>query len=86
MILDIHLGGMSGLELLSQLRASGNALTAVIITAHDDPHARAESRRLGCAAYLRKPFEASELLKAVFTALGREDETSAGSASPGGKE
>ena len=71
-ILDIHLGGMSGLELLAQLRASGSDLPVIIITAHDDPRSREESERLGCAAYLRKPFEAPELLGAVFAALGRK--------------
>jgi FixJ family two-component response regulator len=69
-ILDIHLGGMSGLELFAQLRASGSDLPVIIITAHDDPTSREESRRLGCVAYVRKPFEASELLGEVFAALG----------------
>ena len=71
-ILDIHLGGMSGLELLAQLRASGSDLPVIIITAHDDPQSREESSRLGCVAFVCKPFEASALLEAVCAALGRE--------------
>jgi FixJ family two-component response regulator len=71
-ILDIHLGGMSGLELLAQLRAAGNALPVILITAHDDPGSRDEGRRLGCAAYLPKPFEAAALLQEIHDAMGSQ--------------
>jgi FixJ family two-component response regulator len=70
-ILDIHLGGMSGLEMLSQLRESGNDLTVLIITAHDDAQAREAAARAGCVAYLCKPLEAKALLEEVATAMKR---------------
>jgi FixJ family two-component response regulator len=68
-ILDIHLGGMSGLELLSRLRELGYDLPALIITAHDDAQARELAARGGCVAYLRKPLDAKVLLEEVATAM-----------------
>jgi len=70
-ILDIHLGGMSGLELLSRLRESGDDLPVLIITAHDDAQARAAAAQAGCVAYLCKPLDAKVLLDEVATAMKR---------------
>lgn len=70
-ILDIHLGGMSGLELLSKLRALGRNLPVLIITAHDDAQAREAAARGGCVAYLCKPLDAKALLEEVATAMKR---------------
>ena len=71
LILDIHLGGMSGLELLSRLRELGHNLPVLIITAHDDAQAREAAARGGCTAYLRKPLDAKLLLEEVATAMKR---------------
>jgi FixJ family two-component response regulator len=70
-ILDIHLGGMSGLELLSRLRELGYTLPVLIITAHDDAQTRESAARGGCVAYLRKPLDAKVLLEEVATAMKR---------------
>jgi FixJ family two-component response regulator len=70
-ILDIHLGGMNGLELLLRLRELGHTLPVLIITAHDDAQTREAAARGGCAAYLRKPVDAKELLGEVATAMNR---------------
>ena len=69
LILDIHLGGLSGLELLSRLRELGNNLPVLIITAHDDAQAREAAARGGCAAYLRKPLDAKVFLEEVAAAM-----------------
>lgn len=71
LILDIHLGGMTGLELLSRLRESGNNLPVVLITAHDDAQTREAAAQAGCTAYFRKPLDAKALLEEVVTATGR---------------
>jgi FixJ family two-component response regulator len=69
LILDIHLGGMSGLDLLEQLRAASIDTPVVIITAHDDSASRERSLRAGAAAYLRKPFEPASFLDAIASAI-----------------
>jgi FixJ family two-component response regulator len=62
LLLDVHLGGMSGLDLQRQLRAEGSTVPIIVITAFDDPHSRDQADRFGCMAYLRKPCEAETIL------------------------
>ena len=54
LLVDIQLTGMSGLELQRQLQAEGSRTPLIFITAHDDPSARDEAVRRGCAAFFRK--------------------------------
>jgi FixJ family two-component response regulator len=70
-VLDIHLGGMSGLELLAQLRESGYDVPVLLITAHDDAQTREAAARARCTGYLRKPIDAKVLLEEVATAMKR---------------
>jgi FixJ family two-component response regulator len=72
LVLDIHLGGMGGLQLLAHLRSSGHDVPTVVITAHDDPENRELAAKSGCTAYLLKPLDAPVLLKEVFGAMNRE--------------
>jgi FixJ family two-component response regulator len=64
LVLDIHLPGLSGLELGRLLVASGRAKPLVFITGQDEPSLRDEAQRLGCG-YFRKPFEGKALLEAI---------------------
>jgi len=66
---DIRLPAMSGLELITELRARGARLPVILITGHDSPTLRGEAGRRGAAAYLPKPFARSELLAAVESAM-----------------
>ena len=68
-VLDIHLPGLSGFELQRRLAASGRKPRVIFITAHDEASARDEAQRLGCIAYLRKPFDGNALLEAIRVAL-----------------
>jgi FixJ family two-component response regulator len=63
LVLDVRLGGMSGLDLQRRLNAESSTVPVIVVTAHDDPGIRSEAERLGCRAYLRKPFEARSLLE-----------------------
>jgi len=71
LVLDIHLGGMTGFDLHEQLTAAGAAVPVIFITAHDDVPTRERARKAGAVAYLRKPFDREELLRAIHGALGR---------------
>lgn len=72
LVLDVHLPGVSGLELQRRLIASGQACPAVFITAHDTAAARNEADELDAVAFLTKPFEGRLLLGAVKQALARK--------------
>jgi CheY-like chemotaxis protein len=69
-VLDVSMPGMSGLELLAQLRQRPGAeqLPAVFLSARVQPQDIEAGRALG-ATYLTKPFVASALLAAVDRAL-----------------
>jgi FixJ family two-component response regulator len=62
LLLDVHLGGMSGLDLQRRLKTQGSTVPVIIITAFDDARSREQAERLGCVAYLRKPCEAETIL------------------------
>jgi FixJ family two-component response regulator len=62
LLLDVHLGGMSGLDLQRRLRAEGSTVPVIIITAFDDAGGREQAERLGCTAYLQKPCDAETIL------------------------
>lgn len=70
---DIRLPGMSGLELLAELRTRGLRPPVVMITGHDAPGVRSQAEHLGAVAYLAKPFQGSALLAAIkgIEAAGR---------------
>jgi len=65
LIIDIHLGGISGIDLKRQLTASGSNLPAIFMTAIDTEITRQEAFDVGCVAYLRKPFLAKLLIDAI---------------------
>lgn len=62
LVLDMRLGGMSGLDLQRRLKALGSNLAVVIVTALDDREVREQAYQLGCAAYLPKDCDADLLL------------------------
>lgn len=68
-ILDVHLPGMSGLELASLIQARRPAQPIVVITGDPDPRLAREALSRGPVSYLLKPFEMAELLTAVERAL-----------------
>jgi FixJ family two-component response regulator len=78
LVLDIHLGGMSGFELQEQLAATRAAIPIIFITAYDDASIRERITRSGVTAYLRKPFDEGVLLDAIRTAVGQADGGGAG--------
>lgn len=71
LVLDIQLGGMSGLDLCRRLATVENSPPVVFITAHDDPGVRAEAEAAGCAAYFRKTDPGEVLLKTIRRLVGQ---------------
>jgi FixJ family two-component response regulator len=65
LLIDIHLGGMSGIELRHRLTASGCKLPVIFMTAFDDEATRVQAQRAGCIAFLHKPFGLNLLLGAI---------------------
>ena len=69
LLLDIHLGGMSGIELRRRLKIAGSTLPVIFMTALDDEDTRAQAHKAGCIAFLRKPYSARNLIEAIEKAV-----------------
>jgi FixJ family two-component response regulator len=70
LILDVRLDGMSGLDLLSSLRARGSRIPVVMLTVHSDQETHQDALARGAVAFMAKPFRAEVLIDTVRTALG----------------
>lgn len=69
MLLDLHMPGMSGLELLDTLHARGSKLPVVAITGRSDPALKERVVRAGALALLDKPVADETLLSSLTGAL-----------------
>ena len=69
LVLDVQLGGMSGVELNQRLVASGSTTPVIYITAYDEPDIREQALRTPCVAYLRKTDPAETVLATITTAI-----------------
>ena len=69
LLLDIHLGGMSGIALRRRLKDFGSTLPVIFMTALEDEAVREQALKAGCVAFLRKPFQARQLLEAIKKAV-----------------
>jgi CheY-like chemotaxis protein len=69
LIADIHLPGMSGLELQSKLNAEHYRIPTIFITAHGDEEVRMQALRAGAVEFLTKPVDDEALLESVRAAL-----------------
>lgn len=65
LVLDIHLGGMSGFELQGELAKRPSSPPIIFITAFDEPATRERALEAGAAGYLQKPFDEDSLLQAI---------------------
>ena len=69
LLLDINLGGISGIELQRRLAASGSKCPVIFMTANDGEATHNEAVDAGCTAYLLKPFARNVLLDAIRKAV-----------------
>ena len=65
LLLDIDLGGMSGIALRRLLTASGSKLPVIFMTAVDDAEMHQQAIMAGCIACLHKPFTVRQLMDAI---------------------
>jgi DNA-binding NtrC family response regulator len=66
---DIQMPHMSGIELLTQLRAFDVDLPVILMTGYTNIVSSAEARLLGAADYLSKPFDAKTLIGSLERAF-----------------
>jgi two-component system, OmpR family, response regulator len=71
-LLDLGLPGMDGLDVLTRIRAKGNSISLLIITARDGLDDRLRGLDGGADDYVLKPFEIAELLARMRAVLRRK--------------
>ena len=62
--------GLSGLDVLQHIRARGDQVPVILITASDDPELERTATAAGAFCLLRKPFSTDALMDAVRSAHG----------------
>jgi signal transduction histidine kinase/DNA-binding response OmpR family regulator len=78
-LMDMHMPGMDGFELIERIRKSPHASTATIMMLTSAGHRgdAARCQELGVAAYLLKPIRQSELREAIARVLGAREQKGA---------
>lgn len=65
LLIDIHLGGLSGIDLCRRLKACSRFRNIILMTAVDNKATENNAIEAGCTAYLRKPFSDRVLFEAI---------------------
>lgn len=69
LVTDIHMPGMSGLDLLRRLKASGSKLPVIMVTGRSGVGLEAKAAAGGAVCLLMKPFEIDALIGCLNKAL-----------------
>jgi FixJ family two-component response regulator len=72
-ITDVQMSAMSGLDLLTHLRAQGYAAPFIFITAFPEESLRARALKAGAICFLAKPFAGHQLIRCVDAAVNRHN-------------
>lgn len=68
-ITDLHMRGMSGLDLIRQLAAQGSKLPVIMVTGRPERGLEARAAAAGAICLLRKPFQTDALIDCLERAL-----------------
>lgn len=68
-LLDLRMPGLSGLDVLHELKRRGIVLPVIMITAHGDVPKAVAALKAGAADFLEKPFDREPILAAIAAAL-----------------
>lgn len=70
LISDVQMPGVGGLELQQILQAEGSRMPIIFITAFPDDRVQQQAMQAGAKCFLSKPFEGSDLIHCLESALG----------------
>ncbi len=68
-VLDLHMPGISGFDVLATLKSDRIRTPVVVITGHDEPSTEQRVRSSGVVAYFTKPVDESALISAIEQAV-----------------
>jgi len=73
LVLDVHLPGISGLDLQQQLADGDSQVPIIFMTGYGDIRTTVQAMKAGAIEFLTKPFRDEDLLGAVEQAIRREN-------------
>lgn len=71
LVVDVHMPGMSGLDLVEELRRRGDQMAVIVMTGQPSDRNTARSQAAGALAVLEKPFEPLKIISLIQTAISR---------------
>jgi two-component system response regulator FixJ len=78
LLVDIHMPGMSGIELLQELASRNSQVPVLVLTASREDRVMEQALEFGAAAFLRKPISGGNLVEALLAARAKYEEAAAG--------
>ncbi len=77
LMLDFHMPGATGLDVLEAIRDDGDKFVSIILTGQGNVALAVQAMKTGALDFLEKPYEAEQLLETVDTAFSRLEADSA---------
>jgi FixJ family two-component response regulator len=71
LVLDVRMPGLDGLALQERIAELGGEIPIIFITGHGDVPLAVRAMKAGAIDFLNKPFDDTDLLKAIAVALSR---------------
>jgi len=71
LITDLHMPGMSGIDLQDRLIADGCRVPMIFVTAYFEEQVEAQAMEAGAYGFLRKPFDDESFVECLDKALNR---------------
>jgi FixJ family two-component response regulator len=69
LVVDVHLLGMSGIDLQARLREAGSSVPVIVTTAHREAGLQERAKANGCTAFFWKPFCGDALLAVLASVV-----------------
>jgi DNA-binding NtrC family response regulator len=71
MVLDLKMPGIDGIEVLRRVKKSNPDIQVVVLTGHGSEKDKAQAKKLGAFAYLKKPADIDQLVGTLHKAWNR---------------
>jgi two-component system response regulator FixJ len=75
LVTDVRMPGMSGLDLLAEMKERRVSMPVIVITAHGDIPLAIAAMKRGATHFFEKPFDNDALLDSIRAALARREES-----------
>jgi FixJ family two-component response regulator len=73
LVIDEHMPGINGLDVVAQLQKEGTRLPTILISGRLDTNIRERAARLGVTKIIEKPFAASRLVELIQMTLSERN-------------